>query len=210
MRRIFYYFRWMKYLILIICFATHSLFAQNFTKEIAKHRALYKNEFLTDKNSPLKKEDLKFLQFYAANPSYKVKTYFTKTIDTTGFDMLTHSGKIKKYYVFGFVTFTLKKQVFKLFIYQSEQLKTTKGLEDYLFIPFTDETNSTATFGGGRYLDFKEKDIVNNQLLIDFNKCYNPYCAYKGGYNCPIPPKENDLKITIEAGEKLFLKAVQE
>ena len=200
----------MKYLILIICFATHSLFAQNFTKEIATHRALYKNEFLTDKNSPLKKEDLKFLQFYAANPSYKVKTYFTKTIDTTGFDMLTHSGKIKKYYVFGFVTFTLKKQVFKLFIYQSEQLKTTKGLEDYLFIPFTDETNSTATFGGGRYLDFKEKDIVNNQLLIDFNKCYNPYCAYKGGYNCPIPPKENDLKITIEAGEKLFLKAVQE
>jgi hypothetical protein len=200
----------MKYLILIICFATHSLFAQNFTKEIAKHRALYKNEFLTDKNSPLKKEDLKFLQFYAASPSYKVKTYFTKTIDTTGFDMLTHSGKIKKYYVFGFVTFTLKKQVFKLFIYQSEQLKTTKGLEDYLFIPFTDETNSTATFGGGRYLDFKEKDIVNNQLLIDFNKCYNPYCAYKGGYNCPIPPKENDLKITIEAGEKLFLKTVQE
>jgi uncharacterized protein (DUF1684 family) len=200
----------MKYLILIICFATHSLFAQNFTKEIAKHRALYKNEFLTDKNSPLKKEDLKFLQFYAANPSYKVKTYFTKTIDTTGFDMLTHSGKIKKYYVFGFVTFTLKKQVCKLFIYQSEQLKTTKGLEDYLFIPFTDETNSTATFGGGRYLDFKEKDIVNNQLLIDFNKSYNPYCAYKGGYNCPIPPKENDLKITIEAGEKLFLKAVQE
>ena len=200
----------MKYLILIICFATHSLFAQNFTKEIAKHRALYKNEFLTDKNSPLKKEDLKFLQFYAANPSYKVKTYFTKTIDTTGFDMLTHSGKIKKYYVFGFVTFTLKKQVFKLFIYQSEQLKTTKGLEDYLFIPFTDETNSTATFGGGRYLDFKEKDIVNNQLLIDFNKCYNPYCAYKGVYNCPIPPKENDLKITIEAGEKLFLKTVQE
>ena len=200
----------MKYLILIICFATHSLFAQNFTKEIAKHRALYKKEFLADENSPLKKEDLKFLEFYAANPSYIVKTYFTKTIDSTGFDMLTHSGKIKKYYVFGFVTFTLKKQVFKLFIYQSEQLKTTKGLEDYLFIPFTDETNSTATFGGGRYLDFREKDIVNNQLLIDFNKCYNPYCAYKGGYNCPIPPKENDLKITIEAGEKLFLKAVQE
>ena len=210
MRRIFYYFRWMKYLILIICFATHSLFAQNFTKEIAKHRALYKKEFLTDENSPLKKEDLKFLEFYAANPSYIVKTYFTKTIDSTGFDMLTHSGKIKKYYVFGFVTFTLKKQACKLFIYQSAQLKTTKGLEDYLFIPFTDETNSTATFGGGRYLDFKEKDIVNNQLLIDFNKCYNPYCAYKGGYNCPIPPKENDLKITIEAGEKLFLKAVQE
>jgi uncharacterized protein (DUF1684 family) len=200
----------MKYLILILCCATQTLYAQNFTTEIEKHRAHYKKEFLTDENSPLKKEDLKFLQFYAANSSYIVKTNFTKISDTIGFDMLTHSGKIKKYYVFGSVTFTLKQQACRLFIYQSAQLKTTKGLEDYLFIPFTDETNSVSTFGGGRYLDFKEKDIFNNHLLIDFNKCYNPYCAYKGGYNCPIPPKENDLKMTIEAGEKTFGKAILE
>jgi hypothetical protein len=200
----------MKHLLLILCCAANNILAQNYSAEIVKHRRHYKKEFLTDENSPLKKRDLKFLQFYPANPSYKVKTNFTKTIDTTGFDMLTHSGKIKKYYVFGFVTFTLKKQACKLFIYQSAQLKTTKGLEDYLFIPFTDETNSKTTFGGGRYLDFKEKDIVNNQLVIDFNKCYNPYCAYKGGYNCPIPPKENDLNIPIEVGEKTFGKAIEE
>lgn len=200
----------MKYLIVLLCCATQTLFAQNFTAEIEKHRTHYKKEFLTEKNSPLKKEDLKFLQFYTANSSYIVKTNFTKISDTIGFDMLTHSGKIKKYYVYGSVTFTLKKQTCTLFIYQSAQLKTTKGLEDYLFIPFTDETNSVSTFGGGRYLDFTEKDIVNNHLLIDFNKCYNPYCAYKGGYNCPIPPKENDLQMTIEAGEKTFGKAIIE
>jgi uncharacterized protein (DUF1684 family) len=47
------------------------------------------------------------------------------------------------------------------------------------------------------------EDIVNNKVVIDFNKVYNPYCAYVSGiYNCPIPPKENNLTIAIKAGEK--------
>ena len=200
----------MKYLILICCFITSTLFGQDYKSEIEKHRTNYKKEFLTDENSPLKKEDLQFLRFFAPTSSYIIKTDFTKVNDSIGFDMLTHSGKIKKYFVYGFVAFKLKQQDCKLFIYQSEQLKTTKGLEDYLFIPFTDETNSITTFGGGRYLDFKETAIFSNHLLIDFNKCYNPYCAYKGGYNCPIPPKENDLKMAIEAGEKSFGKEIEE
>jgi uncharacterized protein (DUF1684 family) len=41
-------------------------------------------------------------------------------------------------------------------------------------------------------------------LLIDFNLCYNPYCAYTTGYNCPIPPKENFIDLEIRAGEKLL------
>ena len=41
---------------------------------------------------------------------------------------------------------------------------------------------------------------------IDFNKAYNPYCAFGEGYSCPIPPRENDMEIKIVAGEKLFLK----
>ena len=49
-------------------------------------------------------------------------------------------------------------------------------------------------------------DIKNNQLIIDFNKAYNPYCAFGEGYSCPIPPRENDMEIKIVAGEKLFLK----
>ena len=200
----------MKYLILIICFFSTQLFAQDYKASLEKHRDHYKKEFLTDENSPLKKDDLSFLQFYAANASYIIKTNFVKVADSIGFDMQTHSGKTKKYFVYGYVTFKLKQQDCKLYVYQSEQLKTQKGLEDYLFIPFTDETNSITTFGGGRYLDFKEKDIFSNHLLIDFNKCYNPYCAYKGGYTCPIPPKENDLKMTIEAGEKMFAKAIEE
>jgi hypothetical protein len=100
----------------------------------------------------------------------------------------------------------LHGEQYSLFIYQSENLLKKEGMEDYLFLPFTDATNNIATFGGGRYLDFKMADIKNNQLIIDFNKAYNPYCAFGEGYSCPIPPRENDMEIKIVAGEKLFLK----
>ena len=62
------------------------------------------------------------------------------------------------------------------------------------------------TYGGGRYIDLTITDIKNNLIELDFNKCYNPYCAYSDGYSCPIPPDENNLKIKIEAGEKKFAK----
>ena len=53
----------------------------------------------------------------------------------------------------------------------------------------------------------KMGDILNNMLVIDFNKAYNPYCAYATGYNCPIPPRENNLPIAINAGEMNFGKS---
>lgn len=185
---------------------TQFVYGQNYQQQIEKYRQQYKAEFLKDEHSPLQKTDLAYLRFYKPNESYKVQAKFTELTDTIGFDMQTHSGKIKKYYVYGFVTFTLKQQFCKLYIYYSKDLAKIAGLEDYLFLPFTDATNSVSTFGGGRYLDFKIKDIQQGKLIIDFNKCYNPYCAFAEAYSCPIPPKENDLDFKIESGEKLFGK----
>ena len=70
------------------------------------------------------------------------------------------------------------------------------------YIPFTDLTNGEETYGAGRYLDFKIPE--SEKVIIDFNLAYNPYCAYNHSYSCPIPPKENNLNIKIEAGEKTF------
>ena len=78
---------------------------------------------------------------------------------------------------------------------------------DYLFVPFKDLTNAHETYGGGRYLDFRMKDIEGASCVLDFNKAYNPYCAYSEGYNCPIPPRENHLEVRVEAGEMGFGKA---
>ena len=78
---------------------------------------------------------------------------------------------------------------------------------DYLFIPFTDLTSGNESYAGGRYFDFKSSDILDNKFELDFNKAYNPYCAYiSNRYSCPIPPKENNLSVAIRAGEKEFGK----
>ena len=46
--------------------------------------------------------------------------------------------------------------------------------------------------------------------MLDFNKCYNPWCAYSDGFNCPIPPTENRLKTSILAGEKMYAKSKED
>ena len=75
---------------------------------------------------------------------------------------------------------------------------------EHLFLPFTDYTNGEETYGGGRYIDLTIKDIHNGMVTIDFNKSYNPYCTYKEGYRCPVPPKANAIKTEIKAGEKAY------
>jgi uncharacterized protein (DUF1684 family) len=110
------------------------------------------------------------------------------------------------YRKYGLLTFKIHDTLLRLNVYQSQSLMTSKDYSDYLFVPFTDNTSGNETYGGGRYLDYKMQEIHGNKLLIDFNKAYNPYCAYTIGYNCPIPPAENDLQIAITAGEKAYLK----
>ena len=92
----------------------------------------------------------------------------------------------------------------KLSVYQSQKLITRTEYKNHLFVPFTDGTTYTESYGGGRYLDLLQTDIKDGKIELDFNKCYNPYCAYAGGYSCPIPPNENKLNIPIKAGEQLF------
>ena len=70
-----------------------------------------------------------------------------------------------------------------------------------MFIPFRDATCQSESYGGGRYIDTETPK--GKTLRIDFNKAYNPYCAYSIRYSCPIPPEENTLKIAIPAGEKV-------
>jgi hypothetical protein len=72
------------------------------------------------------------------------------------------------------------------------------------FIPFVDATAPEETYGAGRYLEPEE--VHRDELLLDFNFAYNPYCAYNDRWSCPFPPPENRLKVRVEAGEKSFLK----
>jgi len=92
-----------------------------------------------------------------------------------------------------------------LTLYQSPTHLKEKVLEDYLFLPFTDESNGIESYGGGRYIDLKIPDD-GNIIMVDFNKAYNPYCAYSTGFSCPKVPTENNLPIKILGGVKYVSK----
>ncbi len=179
--------------------------AQTYKDSLLQYRESYKKEFITDKRSPLKAADTGYLRFYAPDVSYRVLAAFTKTAKGNTFMMPTHSGKNKAYREYGVLSFKLHGKKYKLHAYQSAD-SIKKELAAYLFIPFTDLTSNRETFGGGRYIDMDTGEVKGSKLVLDFNKCYNPYCAYAEGYSCPIPPDENRLKTAIKAGEKLYGK----
>ena len=74
---------------------------------------------------------------------------------------------------------------------------------DELFIIFADKTNGTETYGSGRYM-YIPKPGADGKTTIDFNKAYNPPCAFTGFATCPLPPKQNFLPIAVAAGEKAY------
>jgi len=172
---------------------------------IARHRQEYKEHFLTEARSPLAEEDTAALDFFSPNKDWKVAATFVRTTDSLPFDMATYSGRSARYQQYGTLIFDKGGKKYTLGIYQNLRLMTSQKHHDYLFLPFKDLTNGETTYGGGRYLDFRQGDISSdNVLLIDFNKAYNPWCAYSDGFNCPIPPKENHLQMAVNAGEKNF------
>jgi uncharacterized protein (DUF1684 family) len=72
---------------------------------------------------------------------------------------------------------------------------------DEFFIIFADKTNGIETYGNGRFL-YSSLPDSSNKVILDFNKAYNPPCAFSPFATCPMPPRENILDLRIEAGEK--------
>jgi uncharacterized protein (DUF1684 family) len=71
--------------------------------------------------------------------------------------------------------------------------------EDDLGVFFRDSTSGHESYALGRYVDVEKRP--DHRYVLDFNNCYNPACAVSDQYNCPIPPRENQLAVAIRAGE---------
>jgi len=78
-------------------------------------------------------------------------------------------------------------------------LRVLCGEEDDLFVPFRDSTSGDTTYAAGRYVSVEKGR--GGLVTIDFNKAINPYCTYDPDFSCPLPPRENRLAFSIEAGE---------
>lgn len=158
----------------------------------------------------VKGNDKKYFRFYPVDEKFKVKCRFERSADTSVIVMKT-SGKAipqKDFVRYGKIYFSIHDSSLFLTVYRSKELEKNPQYSRYLFIPFTDVTTGDETYGSGRYIDIFTWDIKNDTVEIDFNKAYNPYCAYSNGYNCPIPPRENLLPVAIKAGEKIFAKGM--
>jgi uncharacterized protein (DUF1684 family) len=152
-------------------------------------------------------DDKKYFRFFPIDKNYRVVADFEKPTDNKWFSLETSGREKKTYRVYGILSFTIHDTLMKLNLYQSQNLLTDPKYKDYLVLMFTDKTSGDETYEAGRYLDFILADIKNNKVIIDFNKAYNPYCAYvKNKHNCPLPPRENHLPIAIRAGEKTYGK----
>ncbi len=175
-----------------------------FFDKVEKFREKYQRELVRDLHSPLTKYDLRFLHFYDFDSVYNVNCKITKLQNQDFFNFMTSSGQKRKYRKFAKLSCVVKDTAIELYTYESERLLKSKQYKDYIFLPFTDNTNGDVTYGGGRYLDLQREDFSFDNINIDFNLCYNPYCAYSSGYSCAIPPKENYVPINMEAGEKMY------
>ncbi len=170
-------------------------------KDIAEFQKSLQDEYTNPVISPLSASQQKHftgIQFFPVNNDFIVKAKFIKTNSTQVYTMETSSHMQKKYYLFAKAVFSVEGKQYSLNVYQSLDLKNKKGFENYLFIPFRDATSGKETYGGGRYIDL----IIpaSGDITINFNKAYQPYCAYTEGYNCPLPPEENTLPVAIYAG----------
>ncbi|WP_299521368.1 DUF1684 domain-containing protein [Winogradskyella sp.] len=165
-------------------------------------------DFKDASKSPLKKKDLKSfkaLDFFPFDSSYVVKASLEKTPNSEWFEMKTTTGDVNIERVYGVLSFNLKGKTFKLNSYVGEESMQMGRFGSYkLFLPFLDDTNGSSTYAGGRYIDLMTPE--GDSIEIDFNKAYNPYCAYNEKYSCPIVPRENYVPIKIEAGLKNFKK----
>jgi len=174
---------------------------------LTEYQRQVNNYFKDASVSPLLAKDLKNFQgldFFEFDSTYVVKAKIEEAKESLPFKMKTTTdipADVRKY---GDLLFQITEKEFELSIYENLEYEGVEGYENYLFLPFLDNTNGNETYGGGRYLDLYLNGT--DKIIIDFNKAYNPQCVYDENFSCPIVPKKNFLNTRIEAGVKNFIK----
>ena len=167
-----------------------------YVKSIQNLRSDKDSYFKKDTASPIKdKLNFKGLKYFEVNIDFKITGKIDKVTSGQTINVMMSGGEVEEYEAYGNVKFEIEgvKCTLKIF-------KTPEG---NLFLPFKDLTSNKETYGAGRYLDFGVNDVKDNQISIDFNKAYHPYCAYNQTFTCPVPPAENTLNVVMKAGERL-------
>ena len=183
---------------LLLWFVACNTGDRHWREELLVHRAEVDHWFRTDPRSPLPPEirpRFRGLSYFPPAPRYRFPVHLEPVVPPRPTTIAASGGEDRRYFVVGTVSFTLEGRDLRL-----EVLGDSLG--KHLFIPFTDLTSGRSTYSGGRYLNLEA--APDGTVELDFNRAYNPYCAYNHRYSCALPPPENDLPVAVRAGEKNF------
>lgn len=151
----------------------------------------------SDDPIPAEKRDVLLpLRYYAPDPAYAVPAELELFESRQSVEVPTSTGTVRRMELVGTLNFTLEGRQMSLGALVPEG---TRRIQE-LFVPFADMTTGAETYKAGRYLDIPP--TATGLYTIDFNRAYNPTCAYNESYECPYPPPSNRLKVAIRAGEK--------
>ena len=176
-------------------------------KDILQFQNNMNEEFKNPESSPLPdkyRKDFEGLAFFKPDTNYVVRAKLVLTPEALPFLMPTTTDRKSEEVVYGIVHFQMNGKEHQLEVYQNTELMLQEEHKDYLFLPFTDKTNGEETYSGGRYIDLTKPE--GDSITIDFNKAYNPYCAYNKKYSCPIVPNVNAMDTEVLAGVMDFKK----
>lgn len=163
-------------------------------------------KLMYDEASPLtidQRKSFEGLNYFAADLKFYIDGELIRDDTPETIIMKTSTDRSPAYVKYGVVNFTIDSVELTLAVYQNKKMLDLSQDQNHLFVPFRDGTSGQESYGGGRYIDCDIPE-EGNTIILDFNKAYNPYCAYNPRYSCVIPPEENWLSIRIEAGEMKF------
>ncbi len=143
-----------------------------------------------DRESSLLKE-FEGKKWHAPRPEYRVEATFTPYEPVKSIQIVNIQGDSVETKVVGSLKFRIQEK--------DLQLDAFSESPDSLFLVFKDRTSGKTTYAPGRFLTTEAP--VNGRVILDFNKAYNPPCAFSPHTLCPLPPKQNHLDIEIAAGE---------
>lgn len=188
-------------IVIILAYSLSTESDSGYTQQIADVRAERIRFLKNSKESPFHEFDITYgpLEFFSIDPKYKVRANLERIQSPSRISTQNSDGTSSLYVKFAYASFKLDGQPFKLLILKPAGFG---ALPNTYLTAFADETSGHTSYGGGRYLDLEIGKSDN--IEMDFNLAYNPYCAYVKEYSCPLPPAENVLPIAINAGEKEY------
>jgi uncharacterized protein (DUF1684 family) len=191
-------------LLIIFYFMKEAVFSDSSYIAGIKKERQDKNQSFRSSNSPLveaERATFDSLKYYLPDIIYRVNADYEEFNQPETVQMPMNTGGTEPYLRFAKATFNLEGQQNSLILYL--RVNTT---DSSLFVPFSDKTNGRETYEGGRFLDIPKPEPGTDQITLDFNKAYNPFCVYNYNYTCPVPPPSNRLTVSVRAGEKSYTK----